>query len=237
MANIIRQPTPTKGPKLALTYLTAGCIGLIAAGLVGTRLHPPTAVAASSLQQARAEFDAGDLPAAASAFKTLADKGDPQAAYWYGYALNEGLGVPVDAREAIAQYDKAWSGGVTQAGTRLGEIYLNGNLIPPQFGKARSYLTDAAQRGDAGAALDLGHMLRAGIGGPADPVKAYAWLEMAALKGNGEARVERNQLLATLSPQQQDAAAQQAASLQAQTTAAPKLDAAKQVPTPPARAG
>lgn len=211
MANTLQQgrkPTTVQG--MMLPYLAAGLIGVACAGLVERTLQNSAAVPPMDLKQAVSDFDTGNLAAATSAFRTLANAGDPHAAYWYGHALDLGLGTPVDVKAAIAQYQKAWAGGVTQAGTRLGELYLDGNAVPPDFAMARSYLTEAARRGDARAALDLGGMLRDGIGGPADPVSAYAWLEVASLRGNAQARVERDRLLPTLSPAQQAAASQQA---------------------------
>jgi TPR repeat protein len=210
MANMLQSGKPATGPWLMVPYLAAGAIGLACAGLVGTNWERPVPVADMNLQQAVSDFDTGNLAAGTSAFRTLADKGDPHAAYWYGHALDLGLGVPADPKGAIAQYEKAWAGGVTQAGTRLGEIYLDGNAIPPDFAKARSYLTVAAKRGDARAALDLGRMLRDGIGVASDPVAAYAWLEVAALRGDAQAQGERDRLLPTLSPAQQADASQQA---------------------------
>jgi hypothetical protein len=56
-------------------------------------------------------------------------------------------------------------------------------------------------------------MLQQGIGGPADPVGAYAWLEVASLGGNAQARAERDHLLPALSPAQQAEAVQQASAL------------------------
>jgi TPR repeat protein len=211
MANILQQgrkPAPNQG--LMLPYLVAGLIGIACAGFVGTTFERSAAIAPMNLHQAVSDFDAGNLTAATSAFRKLADAGNPHAAYWYGHALDLGLGTPADVKAAITQYQKAWAGGVTQAGTRLGELYRDGNAIPPDFAKARSYLTEAARRGNARAALDLGGMLRDGIGGPADPVSAYAWLEVASLRGNAQAQVERNRLLPTLTPAQQAAAGQQA---------------------------
>jgi TPR repeat protein len=228
MANILQQgrkPAPHHG--LMLPYLAAGLFGIACAGLVGRAFQTPAAIPPMDLHQAVSDFDAGNLTAATSAFRTLADAGNPHAAYWYGHALDLGLGTPTDVKAAITQYEKAWAGGVTPAGTRLGELYLDGNAIPPDFAKARSYLTEAARRGDARAALDLGGMLRDGIGGPADPVSAYAWLEVASLRGNAQAQVERNHLLPTLSLAQQMAASQQA------TADLPVVTAKK--PTTPAK--
>nr|WP_294505920.1 hypothetical protein [uncultured Rhodopila sp.] len=174
------------------------------------------AVQPARLQSAIAEFDSNRLAPAAAAFRTLADKGDPTAAFWYGHALERGLGTHEDVTAAIAQYQKALAGGVTRAAASLGELYLNGNAVPPDFAKARGYLTIAAKRGDSRAALDLGRMLNQGIGGPADPVAAYSWLEVAALDGNAAARQERDQLLPHLSPAQQAEAVQQATALRSE---------------------
>jgi TPR repeat protein len=209
-----------------LLYLGAGLAGLASAGVAGGMLRAAADPATTTLQQARAEFDAGHLTDAAAAFRVLAAKGDPQAEYWYGYTLDHGLGTVADAKAAITQYDKALAGGVVAAGTNLGELYSSGNAIPPDYPKARNLFTDAARLGDARAARDLGLMLRDGIGGPADPVGAFAWLEVASLRGDTAAQAERNHLLLTLSPAQQAEASQQAAALQA-AKSAPNTPASK----------
>jgi len=209
MANILQGRKQAAGQHLALPYLAAGLIGLTCAGLLGRTLQTPTPMPAMNLQQAVAYFDTGHLTAATIAFRTLANAGDPHAAYWYGHALERGLGTPVNVKAAMAEYARASSGAVMQADTRLGELYLDGNAIPPDFAQARSYLTEAAKGGDARAALDLGRIQREGIGGPADPVAAYAWLEVASLAGNAQAQQERDRLLPTLSPAQQAEAIQE----------------------------
>jgi len=210
MSTILQNRKPPMGHRLALPYLAAaGIIGMASAALVDHTWHTAPPTPPVSLQQAIVDFDTGHLTVATAAFRTLANAGDNHAAYWYGHALDRGLGTPTDANAAITQYLKASAGGVTQAGTRLGELYLDGNAAPQDFVKARSYLTAAAESGNARAALDLGHMLREGIGGPADPVTAYAWLEVASLRGSGPAQYERNRLLPSLSPAQQAQAIQQ----------------------------
>jgi TPR repeat protein len=197
-----------------LPWLMAAMFGLSCASLLSLQWHRTPAPATESLPAAVAAFDGGALASGTATFRTLADHGDPHAAYWYGHALDQGLGVPVDGKAAIMQFEKAWAGGVVPAGTQLGEIYLNGNVVPQDFTQARSFLREAAQRGDARAALDLGRMARDGIGAAADPVEAYAWLEIAALHGNAQARTERDHLLASLTPAQQTAADQQVTALQ-----------------------
>lgn len=225
MARIFEDNKPPMGQWLALSCLAAIMMGVTYVGVLGQARERPMRLQTMNLQQAVSEFDTGHLTAATAAFRTLAKAGDPHAAYWYGHALDLGLGTPVDVAAAIKQYEKAWAGGVIQAGTRLGEIYLTGNAVPQQFTKARSYLTQAARRGDARAAFDLAHMLQAGIGAPADPVAAYAWLEVASLRGDAQARAERDRLLPALTPAQQAQANQQAAQ------DLPVVTAAKAAPT------
>ena len=87
---------------------------------------------------------------------------------------------------------------VTAAQLRLGEIYLHGDVVPPDFNQAKSYLERAAYHGDARAAMQLGQMYHLGQGMPADPIEAYAWLEVASLEGNMFARRARDALLADL---------------------------------------
>lgn len=211
MAQSIPGKKPPMGRWLALSCLAATMMGVTGAGFLEQAWHNPAPTPHMDLRRAVTSFDTGHLTAATAAFRTLADAGNPQAAYWYGHALELGLGTSINVKAAITQYERAWNGGVTQAGTRLGELYLDGNAIPPEFAKGRQYLTEAARRGSARAAFDLGHMLQQGVGGPADPVAAYAWLEVATLRGDAQARPERDRLLPTLSPAQQAQASEMAA--------------------------
>ena len=234
MANTIWHSAPPPTPKSAnlfFPYLAVGMIALVGAGIVGRNLRVEQVPTTATLQQAVSTFDGGNLGLGTAEFQKMSDAGDPHAAYWYGHALSSGLGTAIDPRAAIVQYKKALAGGVTRAATALGELYLNGNLIPPQFSLARNYFMQAAHGGDADAALDLGHMLRDGIGGPTDPVQSYAWLEVAALRGNAQAKVERNRVLPTLSLDQQAAASQLVQSLAAEHTVA--ADAATPSPGTP----
>ena len=216
MANIFEERNPKASQWSAIPYLAMGMVTFASLGAVCFRLYDPPSVPPTSLRSAISEFDSNRLTPAVDAFRTLADKGDPTAAFWYGHALERGLGTQENITAAVAQYQKALAGGVTRAGTSLGELYLNGNAIPPDFAKARSYLTAAAKSGDSRAALDLGRMLSKGIGAPADPVTAYAWLEVASLDGNATAQQERNHLLPNLSPAQQAEAVQQATALRSE---------------------
>jgi TPR repeat protein len=117
-----------------------------------------------------------------------------------------GLGVPRDPAKAIDLYKKAAEQNVDAAELRLGEIYLDGNLVPPDFVQAKIYLEKSAYQGNPHAAMLLGQMYRAGVGMTANPTEAYAWSEVATLEGNAFAERERDASFRNLSTDDQKAA-------------------------------
>ena len=101
------------------------------------------------------------------------------------------------AYRAISQrpldfYKKAAEQNIVAAEARLGELYLNGDLVTPDFSQAKSYLERAAYHADPRSAMLLGQMYRVGIGTAVDQKQAYAWSEVASLEGSdfAEARAE-----------------------------------------------
>ena len=66
-------------------------------------------------------------------FDSLAKKNNPLAEYWVGHMSELGLGVPRDPAKAIEFYKKAVDQDVAPAELRLGEMYLHGNLVLPDF--------------------------------------------------------------------------------------------------------
>jgi TPR repeat protein len=85
-----------------------------------------------------------------------------------------GLGIPRDAKKAIDLYKKAADQNVVAAEARLGDIYLSGDQVPPDFGQAKYYLDRAAYHGDPRSAMLLGQMYRVGLGIQKDLKQAYA---------------------------------------------------------------
>ena len=92
MAGTLQDRKPTAALWTVLSYVAIGLLGLTYAGLVGRTWHTPTHEENMTLAQARDEFDAGHLAPATTAFRTLANRGDALAAYWYGHALDFGFG-------------------------------------------------------------------------------------------------------------------------------------------------
>ena len=130
MANIFEERKPKAVEWPAISYLAVGMVTLASMCLVSLRLYDRPPARSVNLQSAIAEFDSNRLAPAAAAFRILADKGDPTAAFWYGHALERGLGTHEDVTAAIAQYQKALAGGVTRAATNLGELYSTAMRFP-----------------------------------------------------------------------------------------------------------
>ena len=145
--------------------------------------------------------------------------------------MNEiGLGIPRNVANAIALYKKAADQNIVAADARLGELYLNGDSVTPDFSQAKSYLRQAAYHADSRSAMLLGQMYRAGIGTPVDQMQAYAWSEVASLEGNEFAVRERNSSLHDLDVSDQQAAVAHAHDIMTEIkekTTAPQVPLAK----------
>ncbi|MBC2775990.1 sel1 repeat family protein, partial [Rhizobium sp. AQ_MP] len=66
----------------------------------------------------------------------------------------------------------------------LGEIYRDGVLVAADQTKARDFFQKAADAGNGGGVINLGRMLVAGQGGPADITGGIAMIEPLAADGN-----------------------------------------------------
>ncbi|MBL8702673.1 MAG: sel1 repeat family protein [Alphaproteobacteria bacterium] len=139
---------------------------------------------------------------AADVLRRLAEGGDPQAQYWLGHMLENGIGTPRNVSAAVDWYEKARSRSA-DASLRVGEMMLRGDTIPPDYAKAYERLRAAATQGSADAAKDLGDMNHLGLGRPVDDAEAYAWYEVALLGGAWPAVERRDALARHLTPAQQ----------------------------------
>ncbi len=114
--------------------------------------------------------------------------------------------MPRDPAKAIELYKKAADQNAEAAELGPGRCLFNGNLVPPDFTQAKTYLEKSAYQGDPRAAMLLGQMYRAGIGMAPDPIEGYAWSEVATLGGDVLAERERNASFRNLSADEQKAA-------------------------------
>jgi TPR repeat protein len=195
-----KSPWPP-APTVLLVVITALVIGSVQEYRL--RTAPP---AQTNLEFAEHAFQSGDDQTALKLFSELANKNNPNAEYWLGHMNEIGLGIPRDVTKAIGLYKKAAEQNIVTADARLGELYLNGDLVTPDFSQAKSYLQQAAYHADPRSAMLLGEMYRAGIGTPVDQKLAYAWSEVASLEGSEFAVRERNSSLHDLDVSDQQAA-------------------------------
>jgi TPR repeat protein len=99
---------------------------------------------------------------------------------------------------------------VVAAQARLGEMYLNGDQVPPHFAQAKLFLERAALMQIPGRRCYSAKCTRVGLGTPVDQKHAYAWSEVASLEGSEFAKRERDASLRDLSVGDQQAAVAQA---------------------------
>jgi TPR repeat protein len=189
--------------KLVLVNLSIAAVAIVA-GIVGFLVHewrlPGQPVTSQSqLDVAVKNFQQGNNQAALAAFRKMAEDNNPAAQYWLGHMTELGLGVKRDPKKALELYKKAAARGVVPAESRLGEAYLRGDLVLPDYAQAKTWIERAAQRGDARAAMLLGHMYQAGVGVTADPKEGYAWSEVATIEGSPFAGRARDASLSKLS--------------------------------------
>jgi len=218
-----QQPPPlyrTAFP-LVLVAIAGLLIGLFARQF---HWHEGTATPQGGIEAAKQAFQSGNEQRAFALFKNLADQNKPDAIYWVAHMTELGLGTDRDPKKAIELYKKAAGQDVVPAELRLGQIYLNGDLVPPDYAQAKTYLEKAAYHGNPRAAMLLGQMYRIGLGVAPDLVKAYAWSEVSTLEGNSFATRERDASIRNMSPGDQQAAVEQAKKI---------LDQIKQNTKPP----
>jgi TPR repeat protein len=151
-----------------------------------------------------------NIPQALKALSNDAENGDAKAQMTLGMMRQLGLVVPKDEIEATKWYRLAAEQGDGSAQSIMGLKYANGQRVPQDDEEAAKWyrlaakdstdqekasiyelakqnvpqalkiLTDDADNGDAKAQLNLGIMLRFGLGVPKDEKEAAKWYRLAA---------------------------------------------------------
>lgn len=141
---------------------------------------------AQTLEEAIAEFQAGDVTQAVRTWEELAREGDADALFNLGQVYRLGAGAAADMKRAVGYYQQAAGFGHTPARRELGKLYA----FNPAFGADRArgveLLTSAARAGDPEAQYLLGAVYIGGDLAPRDKIAAYAWTRLA--REGGEAR-------------------------------------------------
>ncbi len=162
---------------------------------------PPSEAFSYGLNQYRS----GDKLTAVEALNFAAQKGVTGAQWKLGSMYAEGDGVARDDMKAfnffsdvLAHADEEELDGdrsapfVSNAFVRLGSYYRDGipnSKVKPDFSRARQFFYNAASMfGNADAQLQIALMNYQGEGGSRDLIQAAKWANLAAEKGNPEAR-------------------------------------------------
>lgn len=122
---------------------------------------------------------------------------------------NDGSGgVEQNFAEAATWYRKLAELGDIFSQTMLAGMYADGRGVGQDHAAAAKLYAEAAGGGYAIAQYHLGLSYRDGHGVPQDDVQAHKWLNLAAIAANpfAEAGQARDQLAATMTPEQITAA-------------------------------
>ncbi len=120
-------------------------------------------------------------------YTLAAERNDPVGQFNLALMLEQGKGMPVDARRAEGLYLAAANQGHTQAMVQLAGLYLTGQLGARDESNALFWLKKAAGQNDRGALYQLGLLSETGIAMPLDYSEALRFYQAAANRGNDNA--------------------------------------------------
>jgi uncharacterized protein len=147
--------------------------------------------------------DPADDAEARAWFEGAAAGGNPEAANALSVMLLRGIGGPADEARARELLLRAAELGSVGANMTLSDLYIQGVWdFPRDPARGLSHAIAAAestsnQRGAAYAQWQVGMMILNGVGGPADPARAYEWVARAADNGAVRGMISRAVMLAT----------------------------------------
>jgi len=146
--------------------------------------------ASADFMGAEAAVRRGEYPSAYLACKSETDAGDAECQHLVGYLYQEGLGVPLNATEAIRLFRLAAKRGLSIAQCHLGFAYERGfGVSRDDFEAVRWYRLAAAQ-GDPIGEYFMAFSLLEGRGIAKDRTKAIEILQHAADRGYAPAQIE-----------------------------------------------
>ena len=153
--------------------------------LAAACLLPVAATPAAATVKAGIEaWQKGEPAKAIAIWRALAAKGDSDAAFNLGQAYRLGRGVAADTGQAKKWFERAARVGHLDAQVSLGLLLFDSGSRR----EGLTWLSRAAERGEARALLVVGTALFNGDDLPQDPVKGYAYVSRAAAQGLAPAR-------------------------------------------------
>ncbi len=145
-----------------------------------------------------------DYAEAARLFCEAADQGEPNSQLNCALMLKDGKGVEVDGAKAVEYLTLAADQGNVAAINILAQMYKVGDVVAVDLQKAQSLFAKTAEMGNAMGMYEVAlHHLE---GEAPDLVTAYAFANLAAVRGHEEALALRDKLEAEMSVQDVNAA-------------------------------
>jgi TPR repeat protein len=139
--------------------------------------------ASADFAAAEAAVKRGEYPSAYLACKSEAEVGDAECQHLVGYLYQEGLGVPLNATEAIRLFRRAAKRGLAIAQCHLGFAYERGFGVSPDDFEAVHWYRLAAAQGDPIGEYFMAFSLLEGRGVAKDRGRAIELLQHAADRG------------------------------------------------------
>jgi hypothetical protein len=132
-----------------------------------------------------------------------AEGGGALAQFEYAMLLSQGgTSDREDLVEAIKWFERSAAQGHAQAQYELALVYKLGRGTLQDYGAAAKWFMEASRGGHVAAQYHMGRLHRIGEGVDQDLVRAYAWFNRAASLGHGAARGARDEIAASLKPEQ-----------------------------------
>ncbi|HTA64866.1 MAG TPA: tetratricopeptide repeat protein [Xanthomonadaceae bacterium] len=138
---------------------------------------------AANLQDAIDAIQKKDYPTAIALLKPMAEQGEPKSMTLLAIQYEFGRGVPADAAQAQALFQKAADKGYVLAQYQLGNMYRDG-VVSHDPAQAAHWYSLAATQGYAVAQTNLGALYQKGNGVPLDLAQSVALFRKGAAGGD-----------------------------------------------------
>ena len=148
-----------------------------------------------------------DISLAVKWYRKAAEKNLPEAQHMLGNLYSEGRGVPEDYIAAAKWYNKAADQNFAFSQYQMGILYSVGQGVEISPETSSTWFLKAAKAGMPEAQYQIGQLYITGKGTEQNLVKAYMWMNIAALRGNHqEALNTKRDLMSQMKPDQVTAA-------------------------------
>ena len=134
-----------------------------------------------------AAYGRRDYPAALTALRAAAAKGNADAMHRLGYMYEDGIGVASDKTEAVRWYRKAVDRSHIKAMLKLAWLYQTGSGTAKNLPEAFRLYRRAADKGNAAAMFNVGIFYQNARGVARSLTQAALWYQSAAAKGETSA--------------------------------------------------